>query len=254
MPNEYSSEYLERVAASARSSAAVVVPLLMDWISPVSVIDLGCGSGAWLAVFREAGVLDIRGVDGDYVAQDVLEIPEETFTAHDLAQAYTTDRKYDLAISLEVAEHLPEEAAATLVKSLTSLAPVVLFSAAIPHQKGKNHINCHWPTYWANLFAKQDYIVVDTLRYTVWANSRVAWWYRQNAMIYVDRVRLHQWPALRTLQPGSPTAPLHLVHPECFEQWVKSRSPSFRWWRIWRMIGLFDEGHDFHRRPAARTS
>lgn len=201
------------------------MPLLMDWMSPASVIDLGCGSGGWLALFREAGVSDTRGVDGHYVRSGVLQIPEDTFTAHDLDKPYTTDRKYHLAMSLEVAEHLPEESAAPLVRSLTDLAPVVLFSAAIPNQRGKNHVNCQWPTYWANLFAEQDYIVIDSLRYMIWANSRVAWWYRQNIMLFADKGRLDQWPALEALQRDSPDAPLHLVHPECFEESLKSSLP-----------------------------
>jgi hypothetical protein len=67
----------------------------------------------------------------------------------------TTDiRTFDLAICLEVAEHLPPEAAEGFIDSLTRLAPVVLFSAAITFQVGNQHLNGQWPDYWATLFRR----------------------------------------------------------------------------------------------------
>jgi hypothetical protein len=70
------------------------------------------------------------GYDGPHVTP--LCIPKDRFAAVDLRQPLPADRKFDLAISGEVAEHLP----ATLVGTLTSVSDVVLFSAAIPGQGG----------------------------------------------------------------------------------------------------------------------
>jgi hypothetical protein len=53
----------------------------------------------------------------------------------------TARKRFDLAISLEVAEHLPEGSAGALVSTLIEAAPVVVFSAAIKGQSGTNHIN-----------------------------------------------------------------------------------------------------------------
>src|SRR6185436_10775009 len=95
----------------ARSSAQVIIPLVMELLPVQSVVDLGCGIGTWLSVFRERGACDFLGIDGDYVEIDQLEIPRECFWPHDLRQPLNLERRFDLAVSLEVAEHLPAEAA-----------------------------------------------------------------------------------------------------------------------------------------------
>src|SRR5437763_11957144 len=96
----YSPEFYQGIKNKSRMSAEVVVPLVMDLVTPASVIDLGCGSGEWLAVFNKAGVEEIRGVDGDWVPQDELIIPQRAFTEQDLTISYISERRYDLAMSL----------------------------------------------------------------------------------------------------------------------------------------------------------
>jgi hypothetical protein len=131
------------------------------------------------------------------------------------------DRTFDLAISLEVAEHLPEEAADAFVESLTRLASVVLFSAAAPYQGGEHHVNERWPVYWAERFATHGYLSVDCIRRRIWANPAVEWWYAQNAFLYVERGRLESGPALkREYEAAGPDA-LPLVHPRQFLEWVE---------------------------------
>ena len=149
-------------------SAEVVVPMVMELVHPRSVTDLGCGLGTWLSVFREAGVEDVLGVDGEYVRLESLEIPKERFVAHDLRQPFAAGRRSDLSMSLEVAEHLSPEYAAPFVTTLTRLAPVVLFSAAVPGQGGTEHVNEQWPSYWAQLFRERGYLPVDCLRRHLW--------------------------------------------------------------------------------------
>ena len=64
----------------------------------------------------------------------------------DLAQPLQIDRRFDLALSLEVAEHLPPECGSEFVQTLTDLSSVILFSAAIPFQGGTDHLNEQWPS------------------------------------------------------------------------------------------------------------
>ena len=182
------------------------------------MIDLGCGTGVWLTAFADAGVTDISGVDGAHVALDQLAIPPARFTAHDLSQPFAANRQYDLAISVEVAEHLAPESAPQFVESLVGLAPVVLFSAAAPHQAGKHHVNNNWPAYWARLFNQQGYVVVDQLRFDIWEDTRIDWWYRQNIMFYVRESRIDEWPLLKEMHRRSRPTPLPVVHPQMFEQ------------------------------------
>ena len=214
----YDAPYYQVFAETSRKSAEAIVPVVMELLAPASVVDLGCGLGAWLAVFRRHGVGDIQGVDGSYVSRDQLMIPEEAFTAYDLSTPYISSRRYNLAISLEVAEHLPEASGRTLVNSLVHLAPVVLFSAAVPYQPGTNHVNCQWPEYWAELFARYGFVAIDTLRTKFWRDPRVDWWYRQNLLIFAQEEKLGDWPALQRERTLGPDKPRSLVHPEMFLQ------------------------------------
>ncbi len=193
-----------RELESARESAAEILPIIIELLKPSSIVDIGCGSGHWLAVAGEHGVTDILGVDGNWVSESQLAIPAEKFVAHDLSTPLKLDRRFDLALSLEVAEHLPESAAGAFIHNLCSSAEVVLFSAAIPGQGGRHHVNEQWPAYWADLFEQAGYQCYDVLRPRIWNNPRVAWYYAQNCMIFA-----HPGPS----SLGSPGRPFALVHP-----------------------------------------
>jgi SAM-dependent methyltransferase len=208
----YSSEYFETLVKGSRRSAGVIAPYMVELIRPSSVIDLGCGVGAWLAAFQDCGVPDVCGVDGDYV-RSRLEIAEQDFLAWDLTKPLQLERRFDLSVSLEVAEHLPGSAAADFVALLTDAAPVVVFSAAIPFQSGKGHVNEQWPEYWARMFDARGYGSVDILRPRFWNHPDVEWWYAQNMLVYVAREEVDRYPRLREAVIGPGRFPLSLVHP-----------------------------------------
>lgn len=232
MSEKYDLEYFDSFSGSSRTSAEVIVPIVSRWVNPRSVIDLGCGPGIWLSVWREAGC-EIRGVDGDWIDPRRLAIPREAFITHDLSTTYVPDRTYDLAMSVEVAEHLPPDAARPLIGALTAAAPVVLFSAAIPHQPGRNHVNSQWPDYWAGLFAENGYVVIDALREMLWEDARVDWWYQQNIMLFADEAHLHRSPALQAIRRDRTRPPLRLVHPILFNTWVEwGIAESERYWEL----------------------
>src|SRR5215469_304150 len=168
MTQLYDRRFYDVQSVGSRRSAGAVVPLVMRLLAPVSVCDVGCGIGTWLSVFQEHGVRSILGIDGAHVALEMLQIPPDDFRTSDLALPLELDRRFDLAISLEVAEHLPEASAAGFVKSLTAIAPVVLFSAAVPGQGGTGHINEQWQDYWADLFAREGFVPVDAIRPAIW--------------------------------------------------------------------------------------
>jgi SAM-dependent methyltransferase len=210
---EYTREFFEKRADKRRSSAEIVVPLVVERIAPRSVIDLGCGVGGWLATFAEHGVDDYLGVDGDWVPPDALEIPRERFMTAQLEEAFTLDRRFDLAVALEVAEHLPEWTAKQFVETLVRLAPCVLFSAAVPRQGGRNHVNEQWPDYWAELFARHGYLVVDAIRPRIWSSDGVSWWYKQNALMYAPEDVIAAHPLLARDRAATVEAMLAVVHP-----------------------------------------
>jgi SAM-dependent methyltransferase len=212
----YSEDYYAGTwVEGSRSSAEVVVPLLYELVQPLrSVVDVGCGTGEWLAVFDKHGAEDICGVDGDWVNRGTLQFPQEHFVPHDLTRPFSMARGFDLVVSLEVAEHLPAGCAETFVRSLVGLGSVVLFSAAIPGQRGHHHINLRWQDYWAKLFDREGYAAVDCIRNKIWNDQRVCYWYAQNTILYVDRERLESEPLLKREHELHGTFPmLSMVNP-----------------------------------------
>ena len=217
----YTRAFFAQQRAGSRASAETVVPLVLELFGrPASVVDVGCGTGTWLAAFREHGIEDVLGIDGSYVDRSTLELPPERFLARDLGRPFDVGRRFDLVLSLEVAEHLPEERAAAFVETLARLGKLVLFSAAIPGQGGTHHVNEQWPAYWAELFAAQGFVHVDCLRRRLWHDENVAFWYAQNLLVYVAGAELQRYERLARLHDPSERAPAALVHPTRYLEWV----------------------------------
>ena len=136
-------------APSVKAIMSIILPIY----KPNSILDLGCGSGSWLhTISQEYKISDILGIDGHWIDRNEILIPKTNFQTHNLNDVYTPGRKFDMAISMEVAEHLNERYAENLVKSLTNSSNFILFSAAIPSQGGTNHINEKKQSYWKHIF------------------------------------------------------------------------------------------------------
>ena len=136
--------------------------------------------------------------------------------------------EYDLVISVEAAEHLPEARAESFVADLVRLGKAVLFSAAVPRQGGDRHINEQWQDYWAQRFATHGYAAVDCVRPVVWNDARVDYWYAQNVLLYVSPDLLDSNPGLRAAHDRSNHAQLSVVHPQLY--WMRARRSKFKQW------------------------
>jgi len=183
---KYDPLFYRTNASTSAASAAVLLRALGEIYQAQTLLDVGCGIGTWGQAARDLGFSKYQGVDGDYVRRKQLLVAPTEFAAHDLRTPLDLRVSYDLAICMEVGEHLPAADAATLVKSLCAHAPVVMFSAAIPGQGGVDHINEQWQSYWAELFAREGYGVHDCIRPGIWDRDDVAEYYRQNVLVYVD--------------------------------------------------------------------
>jgi hypothetical protein len=165
----YNKNFYNEQWLGSYKKAKIILPIVLDILPKInSAVDFGCGTGVWLSVLHDLGVNDIMGYDGAWVEKEMLRIPVENFKAVELDKKYFIERRYDLAMSIEVAEHLPEEAARIFVETLTKASDIVLFSAAIPMQGGQNHINEQWQDYWCNIFKDFGYIGTDIIRRKIW--------------------------------------------------------------------------------------
>jgi SAM-dependent methyltransferase len=216
--NPYDTAFYTWQSDKSYQSANCVLPMVLSIVPAKSAIDVGCGVGTWASKLIECGVTDVLGMDGDYINRELLRIPQEYFQPWDLSKPIKMNRKFDLAICLEVAEHLPAHRAESLVEDLLNLAPVILFSAAIPGQGGVNHINERYLSYWVKLFSARDYVLLDIIRPTLWNDERCDWWYRQNTVLFV-----HKDNPLSRLRI---TTGIDYIHPQLYDQMLEAREAS----------------------------
>lgn len=185
----YNAEYYARTVEgpAARSAPTIAATIVVEF-EPQSVVDVGCGTGALLEQLRklecevqgleysEAGLAYCRGrrlaVRKFDLERDALEDPGE----------------FDVAVSMEVAEHLPARVAERYVRLLARLAPVVVFTAAPPGQGGADHVNEQPPAYWIEKFAANglEYDEPRSMRWRErWKQSgKVQGWYYRNLMLF----------------------------------------------------------------------
>lgn len=218
----YSSRFYDRDFVRTSKSATVTVPILFECLGlagaqpPNSVIDIGCGRGVWLKSF---GDLQVKGRDGPWTKQERLLIGPSQFQATDLSQPFFEEERFDLAMSLEVAEHIEMAQADQFVDNLVGLADTILFSAAIAGQGGQHHVNERPLSYWTEKFAARGFQLFDVLRPRLWANADVCWWYRQN-MVVLCRPESRFRAGLELALAQNPPI-VDLAHPDGFGEKAK---------------------------------
>ncbi len=202
---QYDEAFYRYINRGSLDSAAVVVPMLLRRIGLTlgSVLDVGCGAGAWLQVWK-SHVTEVCGLDGDYLSAESLLIAEEEFRAFNVAEVFQLDSRYDLAQCLEVAEHIPPAASEQLIANLCGHADIILFSAAPPGQGGENHQNEQTYGYWRYRFQQKGFCMYDPLRKELSGNKAVMPWYRYNTFLYVKadvKPELHRRLAAYRVNP-----------------------------------------------------
>ncbi|AUX10564.1 hypothetical protein AArcSl_2953 [Halalkaliarchaeum desulfuricum] len=188
-PNKiYNNDYYrKRKKDPWRSDAREVSRVLYDEFEPESVIDFGCAIGGHLEWFHEHGI-EVCGIEGNTTAFEYSLIPNEYLEEHDLREPYEITKQRDLALCIEVAEHIPERYANQLVASLTDSAESVFFTAAPPGQQGTHHINLKKDSYWEKKFEEKGYIrdnMIET-RLKQNLNLEKSTWIKDNMFVFVS--------------------------------------------------------------------
>jgi SAM-dependent methyltransferase len=205
---------LSQQESQNRESARRILGLVFEYARPQSILDVGCGLGTWMSVSRELGVADVRGIEGQWLDPSQLHVERELVATLDLEQGFALHRKFDLAICLEVAEHVSEAAAQPLIASLAAHSDVILFSAAIPYQGGHHHVNEQFPDYWIDRFAQHGFRPLDFIRPQIWNDPAVLWWLRQNTLLFAHERAIAANDRLR--QEAAIPRQLSTVHPDVY--------------------------------------
>lgn len=202
----YDSLFYKYQREGAARSALSMLPYVLGPLQLRSVLDVGCGAAAWLSGYRQLGIEDVIGVDGDYVDRSILLINQELFIPADITKPFNFQRQFDVVQCLEVAEHVPTSASETLIDNIVRHGKFVLFSAAVPGQGGEDHINEQPYGYWGDLFAARGYDLFDFIRPQIVDNRSIEAWYRYNTLFFAHQSVVPSLPAGIAASRLSPTA------------------------------------------------
>ncbi len=194
--------------------ARIALERLLEGRRPARLLDVGCGTGTWLAAALGLGIAEVQGIDGVALSAAQLHVPPDRVLQRDLRGDWGLEKQADLVLCLEVAEHLPADAAPGFVDRLTAAGPRIFFSAAGPWQGGQGHVHCRWPEYWQELFNARGFVCRDTLRWRIWTEPEIEPWYRQNLFL-AERDEA---------SAGTEPRIAGVVHPECMPS-------ACRYWR-----------------------
>jgi len=195
----YGRSFYQARHANTRYAAEHILSLVLERLPPVSsAVDVGCGVGTWVPCLISRGVSDVQGIEGRV---SVL-VP-----AHNAAPTVATAVRSMLTQSWTNLEIVVIDDGST-----DATADIVIFSAAVPFQGGKHHVNEQWPEYWVQLFARQTYRCFDWIRPLIWNDQEIPVWYRQNILIFVAERRISDLRPMVSMPP----MPLAVIHPEIY--------------------------------------
>lgn len=185
----YDKKFFQNTIKLEAKSAAQFVDIILKYYTPASVVDIGCGAGLYLQEFQRRGIRDILGVDGSPAAAAEFLLEKDKLIIFDLAKKYKFAKKYDLGLCLEVAEHLPEGEADTLVETIINASNNIIFTAAVPGQGPRSigHINEQPHSYWIKKFQQRNFHYLEPrteeMKKKMEAQG-VVWWLVNNLMIF----------------------------------------------------------------------
>ncbi len=190
----YSNNFFKNVDICALQSAEHFYDTFLNHFNINSILDVGCGRGAWLSVAKRNDVKTVFGIDGDYVDLNTLLISQNEFQKKNIELPFDLNKKFDLVQCLEVGEHINKDKSEILVKNIIKHGDFIIFSAAQPGQGGTNHINEQEILFWKKIFNDNGYLAFDFPRNIIKDKKNIMPWYRYNMILYVKKERLDLIP------------------------------------------------------------
>lgn len=163
------------------SLADALVLLLKRERNIETVADFGCGTGEYVHHFLRQG-FRCKAYDGN---PNTPALTNGVGEVVDLAKPFDLGMQFDCVMSLEVAEHIPQQYETVFLDNLFKHAKdLIVLSWAVQGQKGDGHVNCQNNDY---VIAKMeqrgfvhDKINSDTLRKSPCA----APWFRKTLFVF----------------------------------------------------------------------
>lgn len=157
----YPTEYFSRGHPTHEDFIAlsdIIVKKASSYKDIDTILDFGCSRGLMVKTLNELGY-DCYGIDATQHKNMIPEYLDKIFNSTDFRDEFDLNRKFDLIICMEVAEHIECPFSSVLVKNITKHSDLIYFSAC-PPDTNKPHI--HHPNeqpmeFWVNLFKYYDF-------------------------------------------------------------------------------------------------
>lgn len=204
MPTVYNSAFYEHRHRATSHAAEVVLGIVHNFGVPMnSAIDIGCGVGAWLKTIEDRGAARTRGYEGPWLPKQMYTAAGELVLADLNTLNIDTSEKYDIAICLEVFEHLTMAGCESIASQLAAVTDTILFSAAPPAQGGNGHINERPLSDWIKLFEGKGFNAIDDIRWRIWGDDEIPYWYRQNIVLFSKHLAARMHPPVDVIHPAA---------------------------------------------------
>jgi hypothetical protein len=189
--NNYSLEFYDSVSLRAEATAGIVGQVVSNFFVPESLVDIGSGLGIWSKVFLDvfpnmnsATAIDLDRHESGIL--DELELnPNFSFVQKDLESLEGLPGDcYDLAICVEVLEHVTHDAAQKIFDEFSSKCSFVVFGAAMKGQGGTHHINERSFEFWTNEMLRRGMVPLDVMRPQLNIKKEVPGYYKYNIILW----------------------------------------------------------------------
>lgn len=189
----YNDKFYDDFGWEAQEMAKWFVPLLQRVLPFKTFVDVGCGEGHYLHWLTQNGyrTADLIGIEGSRTA--IIRSPvEHLLVRRDLRYPIKAlELKYDLCMSLEVAEHIEEQYAQTFVNTLCGLSDTIVMTAAPKGQGGEHHVNEQDNHYWNEKMERSGFQMdvsalasIDSGIHQKAADDYITPWLRKNLMVF----------------------------------------------------------------------